>query len=267
MTGSLEAPLMTLGQEQIPPGEDAAIDGIVRASGLLLDKTTTPVRRDQHPKHHGCVRAEFTVLADLPENLRVGLFREPKTYPAWIRFSNGGQKDDRKPDAHGMAVKLMGVEGEKVLVAEKDATTHDFVMVDNPTFFLPDAIAYGNFSSAMLKAKGKEKSLMRSALFFLPGKIRQLGTVALLYFIPARIGQFLQLVKFASKRLGNPLAARFWSTTPYLFGPGRAMKFTARPTLNPVAPPAKDSAPSADYLREAMVALCSPIDHRTIYNV
>jgi hypothetical protein len=246
----MEGQVMRLGDETIPPGEDAAIDLVVRASEQLLDRTTSPVRRDQHPKQHGTVRAEFTVLDDLRDTHRVGLFREPRTYPAWVRFSNGGQQDDRKPDAHGMAVKLMGVEGQKVLDGQEHATTQDFVLVDNPVFFLPDAVAYGAFSTALLKAKAKEPSSLYSSLFFLPAKARELATVALLYFVPARVGQFLKLLRFVSKTIGHPLATRYWSTTPYAFGPGGAMKFSARPTLEPVRPPA---SASAEFLRQAMV--------------
>ena len=240
---------MELGEEQIPPGEDEAIVQVVRVSEQLLDRTTSPVRRDQHPKHHGCVRAEFRVLPELPETYRVGLFREPRTYPAWIRFSNGGQQDDRKPDAHGMAVKLMGVEGPKVLDGERDATTHDFVMIDNPVFFLRDVIDYGVFSSALLKAKGKEPSAIRSSLFFLPAKFRELGTVTFLYFLPRRLSEFGKLLKFVGKKIDNPLTTRYWSTTPYRFGPGRAMKFSARPVAGPTPAPAGGSP---DFLREAM---------------
>ncbi|WP_435019955.1 patatin-like phospholipase family protein [Tundrisphaera sp. TA3] len=240
---------MSLDQEQIPPGEDEAIRLVVRASEMLLDPTTTPVRRDQHPKQHGCVRAEFAVLEGLPDELRIGLFREPITRPAWVRFSNGAQMDDRKADVHGMAIKVMDVEGEKLLEEEKDATTHDFIMVDNPTFFLPDVSSYVAFSTAVLKARGKEKSSLRSALFFLPGRLRELGTIVLLYFVPARVGQFRKLMRFVGKRIGSPLATRYWSMTPYLFGPGRSMKFSARPGLAPIAPP---KGASADYLRKAM---------------
>jgi hypothetical protein len=34
--------------------------------------------RDVHSKGHGCVKAKFTVRPDLPEELRVGVFREPR---------------------------------------------------------------------------------------------------------------------------------------------------------------------------------------------
>ena len=235
----------------IPPGENAAIERVVRVSEMLLDRDAKPViRRGQHPKHHGCVRAEFIVERDLPDAYRVGLFEEPKTYPAWIRFSNGGQQDDRKPDAHGMAIKLMDVPGEKILEEEKHETTHDFVMVDNPVFFLRNAIDYGVFSDALLKAKGKARSLVRSSLFFLPGKLRELGTLALLFFFPRRRREFSLLTRFVGKRITSPLETRYWSATPYQFGPGAAMKFSARPQ---VVNTAKPSGTLENYLRDAMV--------------
>ena len=46
-----------------------------------------------------------------------------RTRPA-ARFSNGSQDDDEKGDIHGLAIKLMGVGGPKVLDAERDETTH-----------------------------------------------------------------------------------------------------------------------------------------------
>src|SRR5437764_9423399 len=86
--------------------------------------------RESHPKHHGCVKAEFIIEPALPEELRVGVFAKPQTYSAWIRFSNanglrrdGGYRPDIKLDVRGAALKLMGVEGEKLLEQEKHETT------------------------------------------------------------------------------------------------------------------------------------------------
>jgi hypothetical protein len=46
-------------------------------------------RRAVHPKAHGCVKADFTVNADIPRKYRVGLFATPgKRYKAWVRYSN-----------------------------------------------------------------------------------------------------------------------------------------------------------------------------------
>ena len=49
--------------------------------------------------------------------MKFGVFSKPKTYPIWVRFSNGGTppKDDKEGDIRGMAIKLMGVDGDKYL--------------------------------------------------------------------------------------------------------------------------------------------------------
>ena len=100
--------------------------------------------RDVHSKGHGCVRAKFTVHPDLREEFRVGVFKEPKTFDAIVRFSNagalapiGGTARDITRDARGMAVKLVGVPGEKLLADERDADTQDFLMFTPNTFFCP----------------------------------------------------------------------------------------------------------------------------------
>ncbi len=240
---------MALGKETIPDGEAAAIGKVIAASRALLAVDASPVKRGQHPKHHGCVRAEFIVPAGLPPRYQVGLFREPKTYPAWIRFSNGAQTDDRKPDAHGMAIKLMGVPGLKILESEANETTHDFILVDNPEFFIANAITYSRFSTALLKARGKAPSALRWFLGFLPSTMGDMLTLALLYFFPFRLRSLAKLIAFATKRIASPLATQYWSTTPYLFGDGMAMKFTALPAVLDLLPP---RGGSAYYLRDAM---------------
>jgi len=236
-----------------------AINQVVDSSRKLLDTDRRPVQRDQHPKQHGCVRARFVVGKDLGDGYRQGLFQQERVYDAWIRLSNGGQQDDRKPDAHGMAIKLMGVDGPKVLATERDATTQDFVMVDNPTFFLRGALEYGRFSDVLLKARGKEPSSVYNILgFFLSGPMRSLATLLLLSLFRGRFPTFLRLIKFAGKRIGNPLTTRYWSTTPYKFGE-TCMKFSAVPAEFPEGPPAEGPSDDsydalADFLRPAVAA-------------
>ena len=66
------------------------------------------------------------------------MLQSPRTYPAWIRFSSSAAtiQPDTTPDGHGMAIKLMGVEWEKLLESEKLQTTQDFVLINYPTFFI-----------------------------------------------------------------------------------------------------------------------------------
>ena len=103
-----------------------------------------PAMRDAHAKPHGCVRATFDVDAGLPNELRQGVFVPGKRYAAWIRFSNGASEinPDKDKDARGMAIKLMGVEGQKILPEEKDAKTQDFIMINHPFFFVDSPKQY-----------------------------------------------------------------------------------------------------------------------------
>lgn len=98
------------------------------------DAAQPPQRRDVHTKMLGLLRAEFTVLPDLPGDLRVGLFAQPATYRAWVRYSNSAQtiENDAKADIRGMAIKLMGVPGTQMLQA--DAATHDLLLANAPVF-------------------------------------------------------------------------------------------------------------------------------------
>lgn len=91
--------------------------------------------RTLHMKAHVGARAELAVLPNLPEPYRVGIFGAPGTFPAWVRYSNGGggRVADRKPDLRGMAIKLVGVPGRKLIPGLEDAVTQDFLMIHSPT--------------------------------------------------------------------------------------------------------------------------------------
>jgi hypothetical protein len=189
-----------------PPGEDRAIQMVmeelqaqVRAAAIHAP----PARRDAHPKAHGCVTAEFRVLDDLPESLRVGVFKEPRTYQVWIRFSNGFEtpQADSNGDARGMAIKLMGVEGSR-------SGTQDFLMINNPTLFVRDAVDYVAFQTAT--------------------------DHPLRFFFPSwnpftfRLRELLVMRGLISKIVSNVLNIQYWSVTPYLFGE-TPCKFSAKP--------------------------------------
>ena len=87
---------LELGQEYPTIDEAETIQNIIKIHvESFLKRNTQPVQRTEHPKHHGCVRAEFTIAADLPASLKVGIFSQPRVFPAWIRFSNGQEQDDQ----------------------------------------------------------------------------------------------------------------------------------------------------------------------------
>ncbi len=195
-----------------------------------------PAQRDAHPKAHGCVQAEFRVESNLPAGLAHGVFIPGAVYKAWIRFSNGNSDPtlaDIHGDARGMAIKLMGVSGVKLLSSEREAQTQDFILISHPTFFADDPARY-----ATLIERGTSTNRL----------------VAL--SAPLALGWKGLMIARATvaKRIASPLSTRYWSSVPFLLGtgPGRqAVKYSARPCDAAVS--GIPSHPNPNYLREAMV--------------
>ena len=101
---------MNFGEQQRPDGEDAIIKDLAALQLAIIQKTG-PNRRGQHPKHHGCVMAEFAVRADIPEQYLVGLFKEPKVYHELIRTSNGAAPDDNTPNCLATSSRVAAESG------------------------------------------------------------------------------------------------------------------------------------------------------------
>lgn len=204
--------------ERVSPGEDALNREIAALSVAVLKKQGVGDKRlttrDVHAKQHGCVRATFAIEKDVPEEYRAGIFADPgKEYAAWIRFSNGSPKvqDDRKGDARGMAIKLMGVPGDKLLENEKQAQTQDFVLINHDAFFIKDSRDYAEFFKLLEKGSNP-------AWFFF-GRL------------PWRWTEFTAARRIAKngKKVTNPLFSRYFSMTPYALGGKNVVKYSARP--------------------------------------
>ncbi|MHB8478221.1 MAG: catalase, partial [Steroidobacteraceae bacterium] len=132
------------------PGEERVAEKLSAVIERSIHQQYAPgnARRDAHPKAHGCVKAEIHVLESLPGALAQGIFIPGRTYQAWIRFSNGSgdpTRADIKRDARGMAIKVLGVPGKKLLEDEDDAMTQDFIMINHPVFFATDPARYLSF--------------------------------------------------------------------------------------------------------------------------
>lgn len=238
-------------EETIPSGEAREIQAITDISLAILDTARRPVRRGQHPKHHGCVRGEFTVAADVPPDLRHGLFAQPRSYPAWVRFSNGSQDDDARGDIHGMAIKLMDVDGPKLLEGAEQQRTHDFVLMDHPIFFSSDARSNRGLGEAI--ERSFKPSLLKSLLFWIRDeRERRSAYIAVSHFVLGfRFRELRALRAAVSKKPASPLTITYWSATPYRLGP-LAVKYSARPHPSPVPAPTDFTSP--DRLRAAMKA-------------
>jgi len=96
--------------------------------------------RSVHAKSHGLLKAEFTILPGLDEQLRQGLFAQEKSYGAVMRFSTnpGDILSDHISTPRGLAIKIIGVEGE-MLPNHTGQVTQDFVFNNASTFHSPNA--------------------------------------------------------------------------------------------------------------------------------
>lgn len=222
-----------LAEEVIDPDEEAVT---ARFISFLEEASrrrhpSGPIRRFNQGRGSGCVDAEFVVSADLPAALRVGLFGTPGTYRAFIRFANATSATDRDKDVRGMSISVADVPGENLTAG---VTWQDFVLNSHPVMVAPDAKAFMEFLEA------NEAGGLRRVFFLLTHPAL------------ARIGVAAR---------GQPschLDIPYWSTTPYLFGPGRAVKYIVRPASDRTTP--KPSTPTDDYLAAALRAHLSAAD-------
>ena len=169
-------------------------------------------RRGLHAKQNLAAHARFEVRDDLPAHARVGLFTPGAAHAALVRFSNGsgGVQPDRRPDVRGMAVKVFGVPGKKLIPGMEDCPTQDFLAILTPAvpFRGPEEFVW------VVTASARPATFLPKALFHLG---------------PARA---LTLLGALQKGLGRPVpslaANQYYSALPVRFGP-HAVKYTFVP--------------------------------------
>ena len=193
--------------------------------------------RAGNTKTYGVVRAEFRVRADIPPEFKKGIFAQPTSFPAWIRFGGPGPLSPPDVEDSGIlsiGIKLMGVSGEKFLPDEK--ATQDFTGISCPTFTTPNVVE---------NVKLQRQIYARTPVF---------------YFINPFDSHYLDMLMqgLYARMNTSPLEVRYWSCVPFLLGEGQAMKFSVRPcsqkeTKVPWNPP-------NDWLRQSMANTLSHHD-------
>jgi len=233
---------LKLAEERIAPDEEASLNDIIETMATYMRQHYQPggYERGGNTKTHGIVRGEFIVRDDIPEHMRRGVFAEPRTYRAWVRFSGPGPDLPRDIDDVGFvscAFKLLGVPGPKLLEDEK--FTQDFLSICTPTFVTPNTRANAKLQHWILK-----------------------GT-PLFYFTDPRDSHLLDgfMQSLWNETQTSPLEANYWSCVPYLLGEGQAMMYSVRTRFKTRSriPGLPFHAPD-NYLRDAMVATLAQQD-------
>jgi hypothetical protein len=226
---------LRLAEERAQPDEDAHLEDIITTFAAQMRGLWNPghFERGGNTKTHAVVRAELAVRDDLPEHMRRGIFAEPRTYRAWVRFSGPGPYVTPDIDDVGfmsMSIKLMGVPGPKLLDDER--STQDLLGVSTPTFVTPDTRA---------NAQLQHWSLKNAQIF---------------YFLNAKETHILDAIMqlLWTKTQTSPLESEYFSCVPYLLGEDQAMQYSFRSRLTSrTRVPRLPLRPPDNYLRDAMV--------------
>jgi hypothetical protein len=220
------APLRYSPDYEVPePGEAETAEKLRATLQGIADTTFKdegrPLR-SVHAKAHGIVHGRLEVLPDLPPHLAQGLFARPDAFPVVLRFSTtpGDLLNDSVSTPRGVAMKVVGVEGERVAGSEDDRT-QDFVLVNGPAFHAKTGSAF--LRSLKLLAATTDTpqiwKIIASAVF------RRIEAL-----IEALGGKSATLTGLGGHPATHILGETFFSQVPILYGP-----YMAKVSLAPVS--------------------------------
>jgi hypothetical protein len=209
---------------EIPEVDESKVAGeIVRTMRGIAETVARDARRAFRPVHaksHGFVIGQFEVFDGLAPPWAQGLFAHPGRWPVVMRLSTtpGDLLPDRVSTPRGIALKVIGVPGDRVAGSEGDVT-QDFVMVNGRVFPAPGAAGFAKklklLAATTNRAPGL-KSVLSAALR---------GVESLL----AKTGHESSALKVLG---GHPathiLGETFFSQVPLLYGRYMA-KFSLAP--------------------------------------
>ncbi len=143
MNVQLEVPVRFSPSVERPDGDEAkTTQALIATLRYINEKTFADgghAIRSVHAKTHGILQGYLEVDTDLPSDLAQGLFAKPGRYPVVMRFSTipGDILDDSVSTPRALAIKVIGVEGERLEGSEGDVT-QDFVLNNGPAFGAPN---------------------------------------------------------------------------------------------------------------------------------
>lgn len=179
--------------------------------------------RGIHSKSHGLIEGQLEVLGNLPPELAQGLFAKPRGYPVVMRLSinRGDIIDDDISVPRGLALKVVGIEGERLRGSEGNVT-QDFLFVNQPAFTEPNLKVFVRniaFVDATTDTGLAWKKVFGAALRPVVAGIRGLG------------GRAWTLTTMGGHPLTHPLGDIYYSQVPFRYG-----DFVAKFSLAPVSP-------------------------------
>ncbi len=240
--------------------EKIFIDEISKVQDILAQKSEGGLRgRSLHRKSDGCVRADFTIDANLPADLCQTFLSRGVAYRAVIRFSNGSGQvhDDGEKDARGMAIRVTTNENKRELLSGRSGNFQDFLLTNGPTDHARSPQQFLQVALAMTKLPSQRQ--LQAPL----GKVHNaLDVMKMLADIAQEIkepGEVLRIIKAlgATRHPVKSLATEsFWSRTPFAVG-SVAVKWSVVPVHSG---PTIESDGSPEFLRHDLISRLADSD-------
>lgn len=255
--------LYTPDVEQLRDDEQETIEQLNESFDQILHTTYNDYGhavRAVHAKAHAVLQGTFSVAANLPPELAQGLFATPGDHPAVIRISTnpGDILDDSIALPRGFALKVLQVEGERLPGAQ--GSTQDFVMVNGPTFTVPNAKKFAGSLKLLAKTTDRAEGTKIALSKVLQAVNGALGKVGLDTPKLGSLGGAPQV---------DPLGETYFSATPFRYGAYLA-KFRLRPissTLTALTGRKIDAKDRPNAIREDVQKEMSAIDAAWAFEV
>jgi Catalase len=209
--------------EQLDEEEAETNQGLIETITKIQQKVyqdASHASRGVHAKGHGILIGELRILGGLPAYLSQGVFAREASYPIVMRFSTipGDVLDDNISVPRGLALKVIGVPGERVTGSEGDAT-QDFVLANGPVFAKAHPKSFLSTLKQLAATTDKAPGLKK----LLSGVMR--GTEKLLESVGGQSATLMTLGGYPEVHI---LGDEFYSQTPFLYGDYMA-KFAVKP--------------------------------------
>lgn len=189
-----------------------------------IERGQCPARRPVFLRLHGIAHGRLEIVPHLPERARVGLFREPRSYPVWVRYAS--DLPDGRPDLKstvGIGIKVFDVPGIKDLPPDEHAPTMDLLLQNIDVFFVDNAREMCEFTKASLTGSDVANEWLNEH---------------------PRTREILDEME---KIVPSVLETDLWSAMPFCWGERDFCKYKLEPEIVPPGPAPDYDDP--DYLR------------------
>ncbi len=208
------SPLSYHSDYEVPEEEEAQTREKLMTTLRGISETTYKdsghAMRSVHAKSHGLLIGELQVLDGLPPYLAQGIFAKMASFPVVMRISTipGDMLDDNVSTPRGFAIKVVGVEGERLMGTE-NAVTQDFVLVNGPAFLTSGPRQFLSKLKLLATTTDKAPALKKALSTVLQGTER---------LIEAAGGESATIKTIGGHPETNVLGETYFSQVPIMYG-------------------------------------------------